>query len=129
MDLNGWYEYDDEGVARAGLSRPWKTACCNFLMSRSPIEGFDHSNGHGRRQPGLEVVSRQSNLIVTSTRTVSDEKLRQMLIDEIKKQNKPYGLYFEDITSGCHDHAAGRLAGVQGGSGDRLPRLRGWPSG
>ena len=37
----------------------------NFLMSRSPIDGFDHSNGHGRRQPGLEVVSRQSNLIVT----------------------------------------------------------------
>ena len=24
----------------------------NFLMSRSPIDGFDHSNGHGRRQPG-----------------------------------------------------------------------------
>ena len=22
-------------------------------MSRSPIKGFDHSNGHGRRQPGL----------------------------------------------------------------------------
>ena len=31
---------------------------------------------------------------------MSDEKLRQMLIDEIKRQNKPYGLYFEDITSG-----------------------------
>ena len=85
----------------ASPSRPWRTAFCkSFLMSRSPIDGFDHSNGHGRRQPGLEVVSRQSNLIVTSTRTVSDEKLRQMLIDEIKRQNKPYGLYFEDITSG-----------------------------
>ncbi len=60
-------------------------------MSRSPIDGFDHSNGHGRRQPGLEVVSRQSNLIVTSTRTVSDEKLRQMLIDEIKRRTSPTG--------------------------------------
>jgi len=100
VDLNGWYEYDDEGQ----LGRPVKAVengvLRNFLMSRSPIEGFDHSNGHGRRQPGLEVVSRQSNLIVTSTRTVSDQKLREMLIDEIKKQNKPYGLYFEDITSG-----------------------------
>jgi hypothetical protein len=48
----------------------------------------------------MEVVSRQSNLIVTSTRSVSDEKLRQMLIDEIKRQNKPYGLYFADITGG-----------------------------
>ena len=31
---------------------------------------------------------------------VTDAKLRQMLIDEIKRQNKPYGLYFEDITGG-----------------------------
>jgi TldD protein len=72
----------------------------SFLMSRSPIDGFDHSNGHGRRQPGLEVVSRQSNLLVNSTRMVTNDKLRQMLLDEIKRQNKPYGLYFEDITGG-----------------------------
>jgi TldD protein len=71
-----------------------------FLMSRSPITGFSSSNGHGRRQPGLEPVSRQSNLIVESTNSVSDAKLRQMLIDEVKKQGKPYGLYFRDITGG-----------------------------
>ncbi len=100
VDLNGWYEYDDEGQMARPVKAVENGVLRNFLMSRSPIEGFDHSNGHGRRQPGLEVVSRQSNLIVTSTRTVSDQKLRQMLIDEIKKQNKPYGLYFEDITSG-----------------------------
>ena len=100
VDLNGYYEYDDEGVQGKPVTAVENGVLRSFLMSRSPIEGFDHSNGHGRRQPGLEVVSRQSNLIVSSTRTVSDEKLRQMLIDEIKKQNKPYGLYFEDITSG-----------------------------
>lgn len=71
-----------------------------FLMSRSPIEGFDHSNGHGRRQPGLEVVSRQSNLIVESKKQVSDKELRAMLIDEVKRQNKPYGFYFDQITGG-----------------------------
>jgi predicted Zn-dependent protease len=31
---------------------------------------------------------------------VDDKELRQMLIDEAKKQGKPYGLYFEDISSG-----------------------------
>ena len=71
-----------------------------FLLSRSPIQGFDHSNGHGRRQPGLEVVARQSNLIVESTRSVPEAKLRQMLIDEAKKQGKPYGLYFREVTGG-----------------------------
>ncbi len=100
VDLNGWYEYDDEGVLGKPVKAVQDGVLKSFLMSRSPIEGFDHSNGHGRRQPGLEVVSRQSNLIVSSTRSVPDEKLRQMLIDEIKRQNKPYGLYFADITGG-----------------------------
>jgi TldD protein len=110
VDLNGSYEYDDEGQIARPVVSVENGILRNFLMSRSPIEGFDHSNGHGRRQPGLEVVSRQSNLIVTSTRTVSDRQLRQMLIDEIKKQNKPYGLYFEDITSGV---TTTQRAGVQ----------------
>jgi TldD protein len=99
-DLNGWYEYDDEGVPGKPVKAVENGVLRNFLMSRSPIDGFDHSNGHGRRQPGLEVVSRQSNLLVTSTKTVSDTRLHQMLIDEIKRQNKPYGLFFEDISSG-----------------------------
>jgi TldD protein len=43
---------------------------------------------------------RQGNLIVTSTKMVPDADLRKMLIDEAKKQGKPYGLYFEDISSG-----------------------------
>jgi predicted Zn-dependent protease len=110
VDLNGTYEYDDEGVKGRKVVAVENGVLRNFLMSRSPIDGFDHSNGHGRRQPGLEVVSRQSNLVVSSTRAVSDEKLRQMLIDEIKRQNKPYGLYFEDITSGV---TTTQRAGVQ----------------
>ena len=110
VDLNGTYEYDDEGVKGRKVVAVENGILRNFLMSRSPIDGFDHSNGHGRRQPGLEVVSRQSNLVVSSTRAVSDEKLRQMLIDEIKRQNKPYGLYFEDITSGV---TTTQRAGVQ----------------
>jgi predicted Zn-dependent protease len=100
VDLNGWYEYDDEGVAGKPVKAVENGVLKSFLMSRSPIDGFDHSNGHGRRQPGLEVVSRQSNLLVTSTKSVSDQRLRQMLVEEIKRQNKPYGLYFEDIQGG-----------------------------
>ena len=46
------------------------------------------------------VTGRQGNLIVTSSHTTKDSELRQKLIDEIKKQGKPYGLYFEDIQGG-----------------------------
>ncbi len=99
-DLFGWYDYDDEGVKSRSVVAVENGVLKTFLMSRSPIHGFDRSNSHGRRQPGYEVVSRQSNLIVQSTKAVSDAQLRQMLVDEIKRQNKPYGLYFADITGG-----------------------------
>jgi TldD protein len=100
IDLNGWYQYDDEGIKARPVTVVENGILKTFLMSRSPIEGIAQSNGHGRRQPGLEVVSRQSNLIVESSKSVPEAKLRQMLIDEIKRQNKPYGLFFRDVTGG-----------------------------
>ena len=100
IDLNGWYDYDDEGVKGRPVTAVDKGILKTFLMSRTPIKGIAQSNGHGRRQPGLEVVSRQSNLIVESSNSVPEARLRQMLIEEVKKQGKPYGLYFRDITGG-----------------------------
>jgi TldD protein len=100
IDLNGYYAYDDEGVKAVPVTAVENGILRTFLMSRSPIKGFDHSNGHGRREPGLEVVSRQSNLIVESKNTVPPQKLREMLLAEVKRQNKPYGLYFEQVTGG-----------------------------
>jgi TldD protein len=99
-DLNGTYSYDDEGVQARPVTVVENGILKTFLMSRSPIQGFDHSNGHGRRQPGAEVVSRQSNLIVESKKTVSEQRLREMLVAEIKRRNKPYGLYFQQVTGG-----------------------------
>jgi TldD protein len=100
VDLNGTYFYDDEGVKARPVTVVDKGVLKTFLMSRSPIRGFPSSNGHGRRQPGREVVSRQSNLIVESSKQVSDKELRQLLHDEIKKQGKPYGFYFQQVTGG-----------------------------
>ena len=98
--LNGSYTYDDEGVKARPVTLVDKGILKTFLMSRSPIDGFAHSNGHGRRSPGAEIVSRQSNLFVESSNQVSDAELRKMLIEEVKKQNKPYGLYFDQVTGG-----------------------------
>ena len=100
IDLNGAYSYDDEGVKARPVTVVDNGLLKTFLMSRSPIQGIDHSNGHGRRQPGAEIVSRQSNLVVESKKQVSEQQLRQMLIAEIKRQNKPYGLYFDQVTGG-----------------------------
>ncbi len=98
--LSGSYSYDDEGVKARPVSLVEKGVLKTFLMSRAPIAGFPQSNGHGRRSPGNEVVSRQSNLFVESTKQVSDAELRNMLIAEVKRQNKPYGLFFDEVTGG-----------------------------
>ncbi|HWR51278.1 MAG TPA: metallopeptidase TldD-related protein [Bryobacteraceae bacterium] len=98
--LSGWYEYDDEGVAARPVTVVDKGVLRSFLMSRSPVRGFAKSNGHGRRAPGFEVVARQSNLIVESARRESDAKLRQALVEEVRRQGKTYGLYLRDVTGG-----------------------------
>lgn len=108
-DLIGYYEYDDEGVKARSVKVVENGTLKTFLLSRSPVGQFDHSNGHGRRQPGYEVVSRQSNLIVESSKQLSDAELRAKLIEEIKRQGKPYGLYFEEVASGYTTTARAHL--------------------
>jgi TldD protein len=100
VELSGKYDYDEEGQKSRRTELITNGVLKQFLMSRMPVTGFLQSNGHGRAQEGLMPVGRQGNLIVRSTKTVPDSELRQKLIDEIKAQNKPYGLYFEDIAGG-----------------------------
>jgi len=98
--LSGYYGYDDEGQRAQRVELIKDGVLKTFLMSRLPIASFADSNGHGRSQIGRMPTGRQGNLIVTSTKTVPESELRKMLIEEAKKQGKPFGLYFEDISSG-----------------------------
>jgi TldD protein len=100
VKLAGFYEYDNEGSPAQRVAVIQDGILKNFLMSRMPIKDFSVSNGHGRNQPGLMPTGRQGNLIVTSTKSVPEADLRQKLIEEVKKQGKPYGLYFDDIQGG-----------------------------
>ena len=99
-DLLGYYEYDDEGVRSHRVVLVDHGVLKDFEMSRSPLVGFPHSNGHGRRQLGASPVSRQGNLIVESSKTVTDAQLRAKLIELIKQQNKQFGLLIDDIAGG-----------------------------
>jgi TldD protein len=98
--LSGNYQYDDEGQKAERVELIQDGVLKTFLMSRLPIASFAESNGHGRAESGHVPTGRQGNLIVTSTKSVSEADLRKQLIEEAKKQGKPYGLYFEDISSG-----------------------------
>jgi len=98
--LSGSYTFDDEGQKARRVDLIQDGVLKTFLMSRLPIASFSASNGHGRAQTGRMPTGRQGNLIVTSTKTETDAALRAQLIEEAKKQGKPFGLYFEDISSG-----------------------------
>ncbi len=99
-DLAGYYLYDDQGVKARRVGVVENGILKTFLMSRTPVDGIPQSNGHGRAQMGLAPVARQSNLIVEVAASAVRPDLKKLLIAEIKKQNLPYGLYFDEIQGG-----------------------------
>jgi TldD protein len=106
IQLNGFYRFDDEGVKARRVSLVDKGKLVGFLMGRNPITGFPHSNGHGRRSPGLPPVARQGNLVVEVTRSVPRADLEKMLLEEVKRQRRPYGMIFTDISGGFTNTSA-----------------------
>jgi TldD protein len=101
VSLRGYYKYDDEGTKAERVTVVKDGILKNFLMSRTPIKNFPISNGHGRRAIwGYDVVSRMGNTIVEIANPVSYKRLREMLIEECRKQGKNYGFIFDDISGG-----------------------------
>ena len=99
-DLRGFYRFDDEGTPAERVTIVENGVLRNFLTTRSPIANFPRSNGHARRHFGSGVVARQGNLIISSEKSVPYDELREMLIEECRRRDKPYGLVFEDISGG-----------------------------
>jgi TldD protein len=104
VSLNGYYRFDDQGVPGQRTTLVDKGVLKTFLMSRAPVQGVPpNSNGHGRSAPGRDPVARMSNLIVESARTMPWPKLKEALIAEAKRQEKPFGLVIRDVTGGNTD--------------------------
>src|SRR6202050_1127100 len=98
--LLGNCAFDDEGLQDENVSLVAHGVLKPFLMSRAPLVTIPESNGHGRRQLGFVPVARQGNLIVSSSRTMTDAQLRSKLIELVKEQGKPFGLLIDDIAGG-----------------------------
>jgi predicted Zn-dependent protease len=106
IQLNGFYRFDDEGVRAHHVSLIDHGKLVGFDMGRNPIAGFSHSNGHGRKSPGLPPVARQGNLVVEASKSVPSDELEKMLIEQVKKQHRPYGMIFSDISGGFTNTSA-----------------------
>jgi TldD protein len=114
--LNGAYRFDDEGVPGQKVTLVRDGVLEGFLMSRRPVAGFARSNGHGRAQGSMTPVSRMGNLMVQASRTVTDKRLRKMLLDEARRQGKPYALIIRDITGGSTNTSSYGYQAFKGGA-------------
>jgi predicted Zn-dependent protease len=100
VSLNGWYTVDDEGVPARSVTLIDNGVLRDYLKSRTPIVGSLHSNGHGRAEGTADPMGRMANLFVRSTRKLSVAQLKDKLLEEVRKQGKPFGLIIRDITGG-----------------------------
>jgi TldD protein len=100
VSLNGHYRFDDEGVAARPVTLVEHGILRNYLKSRTPVKGSLESNGHGRAEGTLDPIGRMANTIVRSDKVVPYAKLKEMLLEEIRRQKKSFGLIIADISGG-----------------------------
>ena len=99
-DLNGYYRYDQEGIPAQRAVLVEDGVFVGFLMSRSPIEGFGQSNGHGRAQAWRQPVARMANTVVETDDPHTEAQLRAMLRRELREQGREWGLMIDEIGGG-----------------------------
>lgn len=100
----GAYDFDDEGLQSQNALLVENGILKGFLSSRSALtkRGFV-PNGHGRNAKHQRPISRMGVLQIDSKKGIPMERLKEMLIREIIKQKKPFGLIIYDTNGGETD--------------------------
>jgi len=130
--LIGAYGVDDEGVRGQKVTLVENGTLKNELMSRRPGPDFEQSNGHGRSAFLNDAKPTMSNLIFSSTETLSPADLKKKFLDECRAEKKgereQYCLVVREMDNPAlsllhQDEFSELLASFGGGAGtgDRLP--------
>ena len=98
--LIGNYHTDDQGQQSREVVLVDHGVLKSFLLSLTPVLGFNRTNGHARSDGTHAPMSRMSNFVVKSDFTLDAASLKQRLIEEVKRQNKPFGLFIKKIVGG-----------------------------
>ncbi|MBE7440049.1 MAG: hypothetical protein HS115_16480 [Spirochaetales bacterium] len=98
--LTGHFTYDDEGNPARRVVLVEKGVLRSFLTSASPIPGQKNINGHARAEEHERPISRMGNLFIQNRNPLSDVQLRELFLEEIRRQNKPYGIYVKECLGG-----------------------------
>jgi TldD protein len=130
--LIGGYGVDEEGVRGQKVTLVENGTLKNELMSRRPGPDFEQSNGHGRAAFLNDAKPTMSNLIFSSTETLSPADLKKKFLDECRAEKKSereqYCLVVREMDNPAlsllhQDDFSELLASFGGGAGtgDRLP--------
>lgn len=100
----GAYTYDDEGVKAQNAVLIEDGTLRGFLTTRAACKRGKHqSNGHARTKQYQRPISRMAVTIVESKNGCSFERLKAKLIQEIKRQKKPFGMIVYETNGGETD--------------------------
>lgn len=100
----GSFEYDDEGVNASDTVLIEDGVLKNFLTTRSAIKkGKYASNGHARTSLNQRPISRMGVTIVEAKNGLPLETLKMKLINEIRRQRKPFGMIVYETSGGETD--------------------------
>jgi len=95
--LAGHYDFDDQGVPAQPVTLVQNGVLRGLLLSRYPVVGFSHSNGHGRAFAGYAPEGMPGSLFLTSAKPYTQQKLLDMLRAECRRQGKPYGIWVRKL--------------------------------
>jgi predicted Zn-dependent protease len=125
--LIGGYAVDEEGVHAAKVTSIENGVLKQLLMSRRPGPDSNESNGHGRAAFLSDAKPSMSNLIFSSTETVSPAELKKRFIEACKAEKLEYCLVVREMDNPAisllhQDDFSELLASFGGGAGtgDRL---------
>jgi TldD protein len=130
--LIGEYGVDDEGVRGQKVTLVENGTLKGELMSRRPGPDLEQSNGHGRAAFLNDAKPTMSNLVFSSTETLSPADLKKKFLDECRAEKKSereqYCLVVREMDNPAlsllhQDDFSELLASFGGGAGtgDRLP--------
>ncbi|MGB8323819.1 MAG: metallopeptidase TldD-related protein [Candidatus Acidiferrum sp.] len=127
--LIGGYAVDQEGVPAQKVDIVENGKLKNLLMSRRPGPEFDKSNGHGRSAFLSDAKPTMSNLIFSSSETVSPEELKKKFLDECREEKLEFCMVVREMDnpslSILHQEDFTDLLASFGGNAatDRLPLI------
>jgi predicted Zn-dependent protease len=125
--LIGGYATDEEGVPGQKVNIVEEGKLKDLLMSRRPGPDFDKSNGHGRSSFLADPKPTMSNLIFSSTETVSRDELKKKFLDSCRAEKLSFCIIVRQMDnpslSLMHQEDFTELLASFGGNAatDRLP--------